>query len=93
MDINIYEPLTDVSYKEMYEVVNPITAQLPNDGYRLSVIWNNFKLITGRTDAQPCGCKSTVKYWAEAVDTLKHFINNVELKKESLSTESKKNIE
>jgi hypothetical protein len=91
--MNIYEPLIEESYKEMYDVVNPITAQLPNDGYRLGVIWNNFKLITGRTDAQPCGCKSTVKYWAEAVDTLKDFIYNVELKKESLSTESKNHIE
>jgi hypothetical protein len=91
--MNIYEPLTEDAYKEMYNIVNPITGQLPNDGYHLGVIWNNFKLITGRTDAQPCGCKSTVKYWAEAVDTLKDFIYNVELKKESLSTESKNHIE
>ena len=91
--MNIYEPLTEDGYNEMYNVVNPITAELPNDGHRLSVIWNNFKAITGRTDAQPCGCKSTVKYWGEAVDTLKSFINNVELKKESLSTENNNHIE
>jgi len=91
--MNIYEPLTEDGYKEMYNVVNPIRAELPTDGNRLGVIWNNFKAVTGRTDAQPCGCKSTVKYWAEAVDTLKDFINNVELKKESLSTESKNHIE
>lgn len=87
--MNIYEPLTEVGYKEMYDIVNPIRTELPNDGHRLGIVWNNFKAITGRTDAQPCGCKSTVKYWAEAVDTLKNFIINVELKKESSFTESK----
>jgi len=91
--MNIYEPLNEDGYNEMYNVVNPIRAELPNNGNHLGIIWNNFKRITGRTDAQPCGCKTTVKYWAEAVDTLKDFIRNVELKKESLSTENKNHTE
>jgi hypothetical protein len=49
--------------------------------------------VTDRNDPQPCGCKSTVKYWAEAIFTLKDFIISVELKKEELSTPIKKPTE
>jgi hypothetical protein len=90
---NPYHPLTEASYNEMYAVVNPITAELPGDGHRLGIIWNNFKAVTDRNDPQPCGCKSTVKYWAEAIFTLKDFIISVELKKEELSTPIKKPTE
>lgn len=82
---SVYTPLTGVQYKEMSELVNRITAELPNDHTSLSLIWNNFKIVTGRTDAQPCGCRSTAKYWGEAVDTLKRFIESVELKKQEQS--------
>jgi hypothetical protein len=82
----IYWPLTETAYNEMYAVVNPIKAELPTDGNRLNIIWNNWKLIANSNDPQPCGCKSTVKYWAVAVDTLKSFIQQVELKKEELSS-------
>ena len=93
MSNNPYHPLTVSAYEEMHAVVNPIKAELPSDGHRLGIIWNNFKAVTGRNDAQPCGCKSTVKYWAEAIFTLKDFIISVELKQEGLSIPTNKPTE
>lgn len=89
----LYSPLTETAYNEMYAVVNPIKAELPTNGNHLSIIWNNWKLVAGTNDPQPCGCKSTVKYWAVAVDTLKSFIQQVELKKEGLSIPTNKPTE
>lgn len=83
---NIYHPFTESEYKEMYDVVKPIVGEIPSHGTTPAIIWNSFKRLTGTTSGQPCTCKSTIKYWIEAINELQGFIEYVEEKKEGLST-------
>ena len=86
IEYNIYHPFTESEYNEMYEVVKPIVGEIPSSGRTPAIIWNSFKRLTGTTTGQPCTCKSTIKYWIEAVNELQGFIEYVESKKEGLST-------
>lgn len=88
---SIYTPLTGVQYKEMFEVVNPITetafpyGSSGNESHQRDVIWNHYKIISGDTGTPPCTCRTTLKYWNDALRTLKKFIESVELKKQEIS--------
>lgn len=88
---SIYTPLTEVQYKEMSEVVNPISeiafpyGSSSNESHQRDVIWNHYKILSGQSGTPPCTCRSTSKYWLEALRTLKTFIESVELKKQEIS--------
>jgi hypothetical protein len=88
MDINIYHPFTETEYTEMYNVVKPITGEIPSHGNTPAIIWNSFKKLSNTDIPQPCTCKSTIKYWIDAVNELQGFIEHVELKKEESSQQN-----
>lgn len=90
---NIYHPFTESEFEEMSKVVKPIVGEIPSHGTTPAIIWNSFKRLTGTTSGQPCTCKSTIKYWIEAINELQGFIEYVEQKKEELSTRNNNPIQ
>jgi len=85
--MNIYHPFTETEYTEMYKVVKPITGEIPSHGNTPAIIWNSFKKLSNTDVPQPCTCRSTIKYWIEAVNELQGFIEHVERKQEELSNQ------
>lgn len=102
MDINIYTPLTEEAYTELYRIAYPIiqtggfpSGNSPDQVHARNVIWNNYKVLTGDNSTQPgCGsCPGVQKYWIQAMNVIDEYIFRIEKEKEGLSTANEKNIE
>lgn len=72
-----YSPYTEAEYNELKTIVNNITTHIPND--KMVYIWNNYKKLTGSTEATPCSCGSAAGHWKRAVETIRNFISQKEL--------------
>ena len=69
-------PFTQEEYLQLQEIVIPIKEYVP--GNHLHFIWDAYKRIEGRQEAQPCNCGSAAGHWARAVSTIKEFITKTE---------------
>lgn len=97
---NIFLPLNEEQFEEMFNIADPIITsnQFPfgnskEEQNKRNTIWNYYKLISGDKGNPPCACSGTQKYWIRAIDVLRDFIMIVDKRREELSTASTNNIQ
>lgn len=71
-----YFPLNEVQFKELKEKMSSIAMHLPEN--MLNYVWNNYKLVTGSIENQPCSCASAAGLWIKAVNALKDYIKRMD---------------
>ena len=77
IETTIYHPYTQAEYLELKETFEKnVTNYLPD--HLAGWAWNNYKLISGSRENQPCNCGSSAGLWRKAVETIRGFINKIE---------------
>jgi hypothetical protein len=67
-------PFTQEEFDTLKERINRITSFLPEGEMRY--IWESVSKIRGKSEPQPCSCKSSAGLWTRAVNDLRDFIKD-----------------
>jgi len=69
-----YHPLSEEHFMEVKSVVDSITSHMPED--KANLIWSTYNAIRNSNERQPCTCGSSGRYWGEAINGIRNFINS-----------------
>lgn len=72
--MNWIEIFTAEEWNELKAVMGTITHTIP-EAY-MGKVWNWYQRIGKHNSAQPCSCQSSAKYWIEAVNVVRGYINS-----------------
>jgi len=71
------EIFTPEEWTNLKNVMGSIHHNIPE--HQMGNVWNWYKRISGVNTSQPCACQSSAKYWIEAVNVIRNFINKQEI--------------
>jgi hypothetical protein len=70
----VIHPLTMAEYLELKDFIFSIGARLPEQ--KMGYVWNMYNRIRGVNEKQPCGCQSAAKYWVDAINELRRWVES-----------------
>jgi hypothetical protein len=68
-----YEPIGEENFNKLVGILDKITSHLPE--HDAPFIWNMYNDTRGVAEKQPCTCGSAGRYWGEATQHLKSWVN------------------
>lgn len=73
---NKYEPFTEEEFGIIKAEMDAIGLYLPSDVGAQRKIWENCTRIRGKSEPQPCTCKSSGGLWARCIEDIRGFIKD-----------------
>lgn len=68
-----YEPIGEDNFNKLVGILEKITSHLPE--HDAPFIWNMYNDTRGVNERQPCTCASSGRYWGEAIQYLRAWVN------------------
>ena len=68
-----YEPIGEENWNKLVGILDKITSHLPE--HDAPFIWNMYNDTRGVSERQPCTCGSSGRYWGEAIQHLRSWVN------------------
>lgn len=72
---NTYAPFTYEEFVVIRAEMETIGNYLPSDATAQRKLWENCTRIRGKSEPQPCTCKSSAGLWARCIEDTRAFIN------------------
>lgn len=64
---------TEEELQHLREQMKRVGSHLPED--MAGLIWDSYNKITDRREQRPCSCGSSASLWANAVNTVRDYLN------------------
>jgi hypothetical protein len=75
--INPYLPFTEEEFNIMKSEMEAMGYWLPRDVNAQRRLWSNCTRVRGKSENQPCTCKSSAGLWSKCVEDINNFIKGI----------------